>query len=60
MEESNNYLVENGGINLLDYLPVLWRYRLPITILFLASLLYGLVSGFISPPIYEATATIIR
>lgn len=60
MEESNYQATEGGDIDLLDYLPVLWKYRLLIGLLCVASVLYGLFLGLWSPRVYEATATIIR
>lgn len=60
MEASNYQATEHEGINLLDYLPVLWKYRLQIGLLFLASVLYGLISGLLIPRVYEATATVVR
>lgn len=59
--EENQYLPTGGkDINWLDYLPVLWKYRILIGALFLTSLLYGMVSTLLSPRVYEATAIIIK
>lgn len=60
MEASNYQATEDGGINLLDYLPVLWKYKLLIGLLCVASVLYALISGLQAPRVYEATAALIR
>lgn len=48
------------GINLLDYLPIVWKYRLWIAAFTLALALYALVSGLLSPRLYESTVSIVR
>ena len=58
--EASNDQASQEGINLVDYLPVLWKYRLQIGLLFLASVLYGLISSLLAPRVYEATATVVR
>ncbi len=60
MEESSYQATEDGGINLLDYLPVLWKYKLLIGLLCVAAVLYALISGLLAPRVYEATATLIK
>ena len=60
MEENPHRTDEGLGIQWLDYLPVLWEYKLLVGLLFLVSVSYALISGLRAPRVYEATATIIK
>jgi uncharacterized protein involved in exopolysaccharide biosynthesis len=60
MEASDYQAAEDNGINLLDYLPVLWKYKLWIAAFSLASAFYALISGLISPRVYESAVSIVR
>ncbi|MBI2351245.1 MAG: hypothetical protein HYV00_07200, partial [Deltaproteobacteria bacterium] len=60
MEESHYRPDENISIQWLDYVPALWKYRWAVVAVSLASVLYGVIPLLFLPPVYEATATVIR
>lgn len=60
MEESQHRPDEGLGIQWLDYLPALWKYRWVVGGVCIASVLYGVIPLLLSPSVYEARATILR
>ncbi len=60
MEENLYHSDEGLSIQWLDYVPVLWKYKLLIGLLCVASVLYALISERQAPRVYEATATVIK
>ena len=60
MEENLYHSDEGLGIQWLDYVPTLWKYRWAVGAVFLASVLYGVIPLLFLSPVYEATATVIR
>src|SRR5574341_320869 len=59
MAEQNYRPYEEDEVNLLDYWWVVWKYKILVGMLCLTSMLATSIYGFLSPKIYESTATLL-